>query len=288
MDNQNKNTDSQTIDLTHLLQICRKHIWALILWSVGLAFLGWAVSSFIISPKYSASAQLLVNQKANKNDPNAAYTTQQANMQLVTTYKNIVTSPVVLTDASERLANPVKVVKKAQPAKYKTKADGKRVLVKKAQPAVIERSGKSYSISAGELAGSISVKTQQQSQVFAIAATANTPEKAKAEANAVAKAFKAQIPKIMNVNNVTIVAPATNGGQTFPNVRLFTLAGFVIGLVLSFAVVLIKEMSNITVQDDDYLTETLGLTNLGQIAHFHVASSFKINSGRKSNKRRRV
>lgn len=287
MDNQNKNTDSQTIDLTHLLQICRKHIWALILWSVGLAFLGWAVSSFIISPKYSASAQLLVNQK-NKTDPNTVYVTQQANMQLVTTYKDIATSTVVLTDASKRLANPVKVVKKAQPAKYKTKANGKRVLVKKAQPAVIERSGKSYSISAGELAGSISVTTQQQSQVFAINATANTPEKAKVEANAVAEAFKAQIPKIMNVNNVTILAPATNGSKTFPNVKLFTLAGFVIGLILSFAIVLIKEMSDTTVRDDDYLTETLGLTNLGQIARFHVASSFKINSGRKSNKRRRV
>ncbi|EFG54916.1 hypothetical protein C5L18_001344 [Lactobacillus amylolyticus] len=120
MDNQNKNTDSQTIDLTHLLQICRKHIWALILWSVGLAFLGWAVSSFIISPKYSASAQLLVNQK-NKTDPNTAYVTQQANMQLVTTYKDIATSHVVLTDASKRLANPVKVVKKAQPANIKLK-----------------------------------------------------------------------------------------------------------------------------------------------------------------------
>lgn len=287
MDNQNKNTDSQTIDLTHLLQICRKHIWALILWSVGLAFLGWAVSSFIISPKYSASAQLLVNPK-NKIDPNTVYVTQQANMQLVTTYKDIATSTVVLTDASKRLANPVKVVKKAQPAKYKTKANGKRVLVKKAQPAVIERSGKSYSISAGELAGSISVTTQQQSQVFAINATANTPEKAKVEANAVAEAFKALIPKIMNVNNVTILAPATNGSKTFPNVKRFTLAGFVIGLILSFAIVLIKEMSNTTVRDDDYLTETLGLTNLGQIAHFHVASSFKINSGRKSNKRRRV
>lgn len=287
MDNQNKNTDSQTIDLTHLLQICRKHIWALILWSVGLAFLGWAVSSFIISPKYSASAQLLVNQK-NKTDPNTVYVTQQANMQLVTTYKDIATSTVVLTDASKRLANPVKVVKKAQPAKYKTKANGKRVLVKKAQPAVIERSGKSYSISAGELAGSISVTTQQQSQVFAINATANTPEKAKVEANAVAEAFKAQIPKIMNVNNVTILAPATNGSKTFPKVKLFTLAGFVIGLILSFAIVLIKEMSDTTVRDDDYLTETLGLTNLGQIARFHVASSFKINSGRKSNKRRRV
>lgn len=281
------NNNEQTIDLTRLLQICRKHIWALIIWSVGLAIIGWAVANFFVSPKYSSSAQILVNQKANKNDPNAAYTTQQANMQLVTTYKDIATSHVILRDASNRLANPVRVVRKARPARYKVDSDGKRTLIKKARPAIIERAGKSYGIPAKELASSISVTTQQQSQVFAINAKADTPDKAKVEANSVAESFRDQIPKIMNVNNVTIVAPATNGVQTSPNVKLFTLAGFVIGLILSFAVIIIREMSDTTVRDDSFLTEQLGLTNLGQIAHFNVSSSFKINNTKK-NKRRRV
>lgn len=281
------NNNEQTIDLTRLLQICRKHIWALIIWSVGLAIVGWAVANFFVSPKYSSSAQILVNQKANKNDPNAAYTTQQANMQLVTTYKDIATSHVILRDASNRLANPVRVVRKARPARYKVDSDGKRTLIKKARPAIIERAGKSYGIPAKELASSISVTTQQQSQVFSINAKADTPDKAKVEANAVAESFRDQIPKIMNVNNVTIVAPATNGVQTSPNVKVFTLAGFVIGLILSFAVIIIREMSDTTVRDDSFLTEQLGLTNLGQIAHFNVSSSFKINNTKK-NKRRRV
>lgn len=287
MEQQNNNTN--TIDLTQLIRICRKHIWALILWSVGLALVGWGVASFIISPKYTSSAQVLVNQKANKNDPNAAYTTQQANMQLVTTYKDIVTSHVILQEASNRLANPTRVVKKAQPAKYRTEADGTRRLIKKAQPAVIDRSGKAYSVSAKQLAKSVSVATQQQSQVFTINAKADTPDKSKAEANAVAEVFRDRIKSIMNVNNVTIVAPAAKGVQSSPNVRLFTLAGFVIGLVLSFAVVMIRELSDTAVRDDSYLTETLGLTNLGQIAHFNVSSSFQLNqNANKKNKRRRV
>lgn len=110
MEQQNNNTN--TIDLTQLIRICRKHIWALILWSVGLALVGWGVASFIISPKYTSSAQVLVNQKGSRNDPNAAYAAQQANMQLVTTYKDIVTSHVILQEASNRLANPTRVVKK--------------------------------------------------------------------------------------------------------------------------------------------------------------------------------
>ncbi|WP_283594395.1 YveK family protein [Lactobacillus gallinarum] len=292
MEQEQKQTDN-TIDLTQLLQLCRRHIWALILWSIGLALVGWGIANFVISPKYSSSAQILVNQKSNKNDPNAAYNTQQANMQLVNTYKDIVTSHVILKDASDRLANPVRVVKKAKPAKYKTTDDGRKVLVRKAQPAVIERDGKAYSVSASQLAKNISVATQQQSQVFSVSAKADTPEKAKAEANAVARSFRDQIPNIMNINNVTIVAPATNGVQSFPNVKLITLAGFVIGLVLTFAVIMIREMTNTTVRDDEFLTRELGLTNLGQIAHFHLSSSFTIKNNsnmtkRGQSKRRRV
>ena len=292
MEQEQKQTDN-TIDLTQLLQLCRRHIWALILWSVGLALVGWGIANFVISPKYSSSAQILVNQKSNKNDPNAAYNTQQANMQLVNTYKDIVTSHVILKNASDRLANPVRVVKKAKPAKYKTTDDGRKVLVRKAQPAVIERDGKAYSVSASQLAKNISVATQQQSQVFSVSAKADTPEKAKAEANAVARSFRDQIPNIMNINNVTIVAPATNGVQSSPNVKLFTLAGFVIGLVLTFAVIMIREMTNTTVRDDEFLTRELGLTNLGQIAHFHLSSSFTIKNNsnmtkRGQSKRRRV
>ncbi|NRO89205.1 YveK family protein [Lactobacillus helveticus] len=295
MEQEQKQTDN-TIDLTQLLQLCRRHIWALILWSIGLALVGWGIANFVISPKYTSSAQILVNQKSNKNDPNTAYITQQANMQLVNTYKDIVTSHVILQDASDRLANPVRVVKKAKPAKYRTNADGRRVLVRKAQPAVIERDGKSYSVSAAQLAKNISVNTQQQSQIFSVSATADTPEKAKAEVNAVARSFRDQIPNIMNIDNVTIVAPATNGVQSSPNVKLFTLAGFVIGLVLTFAMILIREMTNTTVRDDTYLTQDLGLTNLGYVSHFHVSSSFKLIKNnnnkpaakREQRKRRRV
>ncbi|GMM17825.1 Wzz/FepE/Etk N-terminal domain-containing protein [Lactobacillus amylovorus subsp. amylovorus] len=293
MEQEQKQTDN-TIYLTQLLQLCRRHIWALILWSIGLALVGWGIANFVISPKYTSSAQILVNQKSNENDPNAAYTTQQANMQLVNTYKDIVTSHVILKDASDRLTNPVRVVKKAKPAKYKT-TDGRKVLVRKAQPAVIERDGKAYSVSAAQLAKSVSVATQQQSQVFSVSAKADTPEKAKAEANAVARSFRDQIPNIMNINNVTILAPATNGIKSSPNVKMFTLAGFVIGLVLTFAVILIREMTNTTVRDDTYLTQDLGLTNLGYVSHFHVSSSFKLikknnksAAKREQRKRRRV
>ncbi|MGZ7250304.1 YveK family protein, partial [Streptococcus pyogenes] len=82
----------------------------------------------------------LVNRKTT--DANQAYTNQQADINAVTTYKDIITSNVILKGASKYLANPVTLVKKATPAKKAVKA----------KPAVYKRESKSYSVSASELA----------------------------------------------------------------------------------------------------------------------------------------
>lgn len=282
-------TQTNTIDLRHLWQLTKQNIWRIILWTLGLGIIGFALASFVIPPKYTSSTQILVNQKKDKDDPNTAYTTQQANVQMVNTYKDIITSPVILKDASKYLANPTTVVRKAKAAVYRRNANGERELVSEARPAVVERDGKSYSVSASQMAGAVSVETQQNSQVFTLSATANTPEKSKAIANAVAKTFQKKIPDIMNVNNVTIVSDAANGTKTSPKVTLFTAAGLIIGLVIAFAIILIRDAMNTTVRTDDFMTKELGLTNLGTVTHFHLSNNFSIkNKDDKDKKRRRV
>ena len=271
-----KATKTNTIDLKHLWSLVRSNIWRIIIWTIGLGIIGFAVAEFIIPPKYSSNTQILVNQKKD-NDPNATYTMQQANIQVINTYKDLITSPVVLKDASNYLENPTKVVRKAKPAVYRRNAEGTRVLVSKARPAVVERDGKSYDISAKQLQGMISVQTQQNSQVFTVSAKANTPEKAQAVANAVANSFKKKIKSIMDVNNVTIVSTANKGVKSSPNVKLFTLAGLVIGFLISFAIIIIRDSLNTTVRSNEFLTDELGLTNLGTVTHFRLSNSFKVN-----------
>ena len=237
---------------------------------IGLGLIAYGVSEYVLVPKYTASTQLLVNRKST--DANQAYANQQADINAVTTYKDIITSNVILKGASKYLANPVTLVKKATPAKkavYRTNDDGTRTLVKKAvkaKPAVYKRESKSYSVSASELASAVSVTTTTSSQVLTLSATAETPAKAQAIANAVAKEFKEQIPKIMDVNNVTIVAEAPKGTKSFPKVSLITAIGVLAGLVISLLIIIIKDLSDTTVREDSFMTNELGLTNLGEIA----------------------
>ena len=270
MSAEQQNNEEVTIDLRRLFILIRKHIISILIWMIGLGLIAYGVSEYVLVPKYTASTQLLVNRKTA--DANQAYANQQADINAVTTYKDIITSNIILKGASKYLANPVTLVKKATPAKkavYKTNDDGTRTLVKKAvkaKPAVYKRESKSYSISPSELASAVSVTTTTSSQVFTLSATAETPAKAQAIANAVAKEFKEQIPKIMDVNNVTIVAEAAKGTKSYPKVKMITMVGVLAGLVISLLIIIIKDLSDTTVREDSFMTNELGLTNLGEIA----------------------
>jgi capsular polysaccharide biosynthesis protein len=290
-----QNNEEVTIDLRRLFILIRKHIISILIWMIGLGLIAYGVSEYVLVPKYTASTQLLVNRKST--DANQAYANQQADINAVTTYKDIITSNVILKGASKYLANPVTLVKKATPAKkavYRTNDDGTRTLVKKAvkaKPAVYKRESKSYSVSASELASAVSVTTTTSSQVLTLSATAETPAKAQAIANAVAKEFKEQIPKIMDVNNVTIVAEAPKGTKSFPKVSMFTAIGVLAGLVISLLIIIIKDLSDTTVRDDSFMTNELGLTNLGEIAHITMPKDWTFTAKtaeKRSSSRRRV
>ncbi|ARR37445.1 YveK family protein [Lactobacillus delbrueckii] len=295
MSAEQQNNEEVTIDLRRLFILIRKHIISILIWMIGMGLIAYGVSEYVLVPKYTASTQLLVNRKTA--DAGQALNNQQADINAVATYKDIITSNVILKAASKYLANPVTLVKKATSAKkavYKTNDDGTRTQVKKAvkaKPEVYKRESKSYSVSASELASAVSVTTTASSQVFTLSATAETPAKAQAIANAVAKEFKEQIPKIMDVNNVTIVAEAPKGTKSFPKVSMFTAIGVLAGLVISLLIIIIKDLSDTTVREDSFMTNELGLTNLGEIAHITMPKDWTFTAKtaeKRGSSRRRV
>ena len=289
--NNSQQTLNNTIDLHRLMVLCRKHIKMLIIWTLLAGILGFVIAQFVVVPKYTATTEILVNQRHTNDNNGQAYNNQQADIQMINTYKDIITNQVILSKASKQLKNPVHVIKPAQKAVYRTNADGTRRLIKEAQPAVVERGGKSYNFSTDELKKAISVQTQQNSQVFSLQVKTDDPQESAVVANTVANVFKQQIKKIMSVNNVTIVSRAsTPNSPSFPNEKLFALAGAVLGLVLSFLYILIGDLMDTSIHDDEYLTNELGLTNLGHVNHIEMSRDFKINDDnrRHGNGNRRV
>jgi Capsular polysaccharide biosynthesis protein len=79
---------------------------------------------------------------------------------------------------------------------------------------------------------------------------------------------------MMKVNNITIVSKATvNLKAIFPNKKIFTVAGILIGIIVGIFVALLRQYLDKTVKDTDFLTNDLGLVNLGQI--YHIKDSEK-------------
>lgn len=254
MDNSQNYT--KTIDLHQLLVLFRKHITMLLLCTIITGVLGFVVAEFVVVPKYTANVELLVNRRTSGKDSDQAYNDQQADIQYINTYKDIITNQVILGKVSHELNS-------SQTAR---------------------QYGRTYAMSAGDLQNSIKITNQQNSQVFSVAVTTNDPQKSAAAANAIARVFKGNIKKIMSVNNVTIVShAAVPGAPSFPNVKLFALVGAVLGLLLSAIYLIIKKMMDTTINDDEFMTSELGLTNLGHIDHFHMEHQFKATRNQNSN-----
>lgn len=252
--NNSSETVNNTIDLSRLMAILRKHFKMLIVWTLLAGVLGFVVAQFVVVPKYTATTEILVNQKRSNDNNGQAYNDQQADIQVINTYKDLITNQVVLNKVSHQL-NSAEVARKY---------------------------GRSYNMPVSELKDAIKISTQQNSQVFSVAVKTDDPNLSAATANTIAQVFKKQIKKIMSVNNVTIVSQATvPDSPSFPNVKLFTLAGAVLGLLLSTIYLIIKELMDTTIKDDDFMTKELGLTNLGHINHFHLSHAFKANQVRR-------
>lgn len=259
-----------TIDLRRLLALLRQHVRGIIITTVAFAVVALLLSAFVIPAKYEATTQILVNQRhTNSAQIN---NTQQADVQMVNTYKDIITNPVILNEASHNLRHPQKLVRSAKKAVYRRNAVGEKHLVRAAKPAVYKNSGQAYNVNAGQLKGFLKVATQQNSQVFSLTATTSDPDESAAVANQVASVFKRKIKKMMSINNVTIVSRASAPkAKSFPNNKLFFLAGAVLGLIISIAWVIVRDMLDTTVRDVNFLTDDLGLANLGQISHFEMS-----------------
>lgn len=274
------------LDLNRLLVICRTHIKMLVGWTALVAVFAFVVAEFLVVPQYTASTQILVNQK-HGNDSAQAYNNQQVDIQMINTYKDIITNQVILREASKQLDNPVRVVTPARKAVYRENAAGRRVLIRASKPAVVERTGnKPYHVSTSQLKDSISVQTKQNSQVFTLNVKTDNAAKSAAIANTVASVFKHKIKKIMSVNNVTIVSNASVPTEpSFPNKKLFVLAGALVGLLGSFMFLVIKDLTDTTIKGDDFMTNQLGLTNQGAVYHIHMKQTNNSYQGQHGHRR---
>lgn len=263
---------NEQIDLSQLWNVFKRSFIAMIL----LGILGMGVAYFgakaFIAPKYAASTSMLVNRKQDDN-ANMQLNAQQADIQIINTYKDIITRPVILRTVADDLTSPQRYVsKKAQKAVYGTRYNAttgvrERYTVKEAQPAQYKLKPAKYSnLTEDDLVKKVSVSNAQNSQVFTVNVRDTDPIRARDIANEISKVFKEKIATIMSVSNVSVVSKAVaDSTPVSPRLKLMAIIGLVIGVIIAFAGGLIRELADRTVKDIDFITNNLGLVNLGTV-----------------------
>ncbi|PAY59144.1 chain-length determining protein, partial [Ligilactobacillus salivarius] len=180
-------------------------------------------------PKYNSSIDILVNQK--ENNAQVQYAAQQADLQVINTYKDVLTKPIILTSV-------LKEVKRTD----------------------------NYQGNLSTLEKSVKVLNQTNSQVITVSVTDKNAYVAVDVANTIGKVFAKKVKKMMQVDNVTIVSNAkVNTTPVSPNKKLSALIGVVVGLLLGILFAIVKELTDKTVKDSGFLTDELGLTNIGSV-----------------------
>lgn len=221
----------QTISVSQVLGILRKRMRTIVVTTLLVTLATALVTFFVMTPKYQATTEILVNRKLSGSMQSAQYQQNQADVQMISTYKDIITSPAVLRGVSD--------VVKDYPG---------------------------YPGSVENLESAISISNQQNSQVFSVTAKTTDARTSAEIANTTAKVFKKQVVKMMSVHNVSIVSKAVPVYRAVsPRKAINLLAGVIVGLILGISLAIIREISDKTVTEEEFLTDELGLVSLGLV-----------------------
>ena len=223
------NQDYETIALLELLGVVRRHIVALLLTTVLAAAAGFAVSKFLMTPQYQASALMIVN---TRQDTTANVTSDQLNSasKLVSTYSIIVKSDTVLNQVIANLG---------------------------------------LNMSYETLAGKVGVAAVDDTQVMEITVTDANPDGARQVCEQITQVAPDAILTAVEAGSVKVISAASvDPDPVSPNVMRNTAIAGVLGLVVCLGVLFLQVLLDNKINTEEDVTKQLGLSVIGVIPDY--------------------
>ncbi|WP_318529253.1 YveK family protein [Ligilactobacillus salivarius] len=90
-----KKDEMLVVDMGNILQAMRKNVIFILCWGILGLIISLITVFLFVEPKYNSSIDILVNQK--ENNAQVQYAAQQADLQVINTYKDVLTKPIILT-----------------------------------------------------------------------------------------------------------------------------------------------------------------------------------------------
>ena len=222
-----KEQNMMEIDVFQLLKILWKRKVLIALVAIVTGVVAFAYSSFIVKPKYTSTTRIYV---VNRNQGDKSGPTNQdlqAGSYLVKDYREIILSQDVL----EKVATDLKL-----------------------------------DLPSKGLASKIKVTVPADTRIVSISVTDRAPEEASRIANSLREVAAQKIISVTRVSDVTTLEearPATSPSS--PNIRRNTMIGFLAGVVVMIATVVLIELLDTRVKRPEDVENVMQIALLGVV-----------------------
>lgn len=218
--------EEKEIDLLELWKIIKKNFIKYVLVGIIFGMVSYAISMYMIAPKYESSVSLIVNSEEGKNN-NLQYNDIQLNQKLVGTYTEIIKTRGIFDLVNNNLG---------------------------------------LDISYDQFSKMVSVDSKNNTEIFEVKVRDTIPERAADIANETANVFKDSIVNIMKVDNVQVLDKAIVAEKPVsPNINKNVLLGFILGFILSIFISVLKFLTDTTIKTSEDITNEFGLPVIGMI-----------------------
>lgn len=227
---ENKTNEYYTIDLMHILKSLWQRAWLIVLAGFLAAIVGFSIASFAITPTYSASVKLYVNNNSiSVGGAQVSISSSQivAAQNLVKTYTEILDSRTTL----ER---------------------------------VIDKTGVPYTY--GQLSGMIKAAPSNDTEIMKVTVTTTDPYEAAQIANCIAEVLPIRVSEIIDGASMEVVDSAVpNLSKVAPSITKYTAVGMILGVLLMVAILAILAIMDDTIHDEDYILQNYNCPVLAKV-----------------------
>lgn len=218
-----------TIDLKDLLKTIRKHWFLIFILTVFTSSTAAIISYYVLTPIYQAETQILVNQKSTNIEQYQWVQNNEADLRLINTYNEIITSPIILSKVIEKLG---------------------------------------LDQTPASLAEQITIMSANNSQVVNLVVIDEEASMAVKVSNTLAEVFNKEIPTLMNVDNIKILSEAKLLDHPTPikpnkllNITTATVMGILLGTILAY----LLDFLDRRFKSEQEIEDILGLPIIGLV-----------------------
>jgi len=242
---QNARNDELEIDLMEIIQVLWRWAWVIAVSAIGVALVAFLYSKFFITPTYKSTTRIVVLNQSNSD--NLTVSDLNLGTQLSNDYKELIRSRDVVETVIENFQ---------------------------------------LSTTYEAFVGSISVSSPSNTRIIDITLTHTNPALAKEMVDKIREAAAVKIKDIMAVDAVNLVDEGNLPKYpSAPNVKKFTLLGFLIGAFLAIAVVVVLYLLDDTIKSSEDIEKYLKLSTLGMIPIIETEEERKKRQNRRLTKR---